>query len=119
MRPTPFHLTSTYADIINGKQWENTVEPELQHSDDENSILSSPSPPFPNIMNKQKDKEQNNQENPAKADTEDTNFFWTFIKNMFKKATNWIINNLESIIGKNDFSSLIKNFLTSFISNSN
>ena len=46
-------------------------------------------------MNKQKDKEQNNQENPAKADTEDTNFFWTFIKNMLKKTTNWIINNLE------------------------
>ena len=29
LRPTPLHLTNTYADIINGKQWENTVEPEL------------------------------------------------------------------------------------------
>ena len=132
-RPTPFHLTSTYSDVVNGLNWElpysqqfpsnsqtnssNKKRDSNQKEDSqtaeqpnsENSVNQANSATSPQLM----------QDSTSPAANGISEFIMNFLKDIANKILVWIKDKLKFFLGTEGPSNLVQSFLGSIFSTSN
>ena len=120
-RPTPFHLTSTYSQVVNGSLWEI---PERQEPEE----LPLDSQLFPKYPTNNKTRSAPPDKDSAQASNSSSSspvsdptasisdFILEFLKNAMNKVMTWIKDKIKHFLQNDNFSSLLQSLFSSFLS---
>ena len=119
--PTPFHLTSTYSQVVNGSLWEI---PERQEPEE----LPLDSQLFPKYPTNNKTRSAPPDKDSAQACNSSSSspvsdptasisdFILEFLKNAMNKVMTWIKDKIKHFLQNDNFSSLLQSLFSSFLS---
>ena len=118
-RPTPFHLTDTYAQVINGSLWDI---PDRQESEE----LPLDSQLFPEYPTNNKTRTAPPDQDSAQASNSTTSspdptasisdFILDFLKKAMNKVMTWIKDKIKHFLQNDNISSLVQGLFSSFLS---
>ena len=123
-RPTPFHCTSTYSDVLNGSLWhlpETVVQHQTQQNDESHNDESHNDESHRGTGNLNAPNTSVRQRNQPESDTSSLLFksIESFLQDTLQKIITWITDKIKSFLGKDGLSNILQNLLSSFISSSN
>ena len=120
-RPTPFHLTSTYSQVVNGSLWDIPSRQETEE-------LPLDSQLFPEYPTTNKTRTAPPDQDSAQASNSTTSspvtdptasisdFILEFLKNAMNKVMTWIKDKIKQFLQNDNFSSLCQGLFSSFLS---